>query len=62
MLFRSKLQQQQSPETFLSMRIAFTGGTILFAGLAAWLVAGYRVTEEQVAASRRKAEGALPAR
>jgi Na+/melibiose symporter-like transporter len=52
------LKQDQSPETFLTMRIVFAGGTILFAAVAAWLIAGYRVTEEDVAASRRAVQRA----
>jgi hypothetical protein len=36
------------------MRIVFAGGTVLFAALAAWLVAGYRVTEADVAAARHR--------
>jgi GPH family glycoside/pentoside/hexuronide:cation symporter len=47
------LQAEQPAATFLAMRLAFAGGTVLFAGLAAWLIAGYGVTEAAVAASRR---------
>jgi glycoside/pentoside/hexuronide:cation symporter, GPH family len=46
------LKQNQSAETFFTMRIVFAGGTVLFAGLAAWLIAGYRVTPESVAAAQ----------
>ena len=46
------LKAAQTPETFLAMRIAFSAGTILFALLAAALIAGYRVTEAAVAESR----------
>jgi GPH family glycoside/pentoside/hexuronide:cation symporter len=47
------LKEAQSPETYLAMRIAFSAGTIVFALIAAALIAGYGVTEEAVAASRR---------
>jgi hypothetical protein len=39
------------------MRVAFSVGTIVFAILAAALIAGYRVTEADVAASRRTVAG-----
>lgn len=50
----TELKQNQSPETFLTMRIAFAGGTVLFAGIAAWLISGYGVTEAVVANARRQ--------
>ncbi len=46
------LKENQSAETFLTMRIVFAGGTLVFAALAAWLIAGYRVTPESVAAAQ----------
>ncbi len=49
----TELQAQQTDATFLAMRVAFAGGTVLFAALAAWLIAGYGVTEAAVAASRQ---------
>lgn len=51
--WQTDLKAAQSPATFLAMRIAFSAGTILFAVIAAILIAGYRVTEEDVAESRR---------
>lgn len=57
----TSLQAHQSPGTFLTMRVAFAGGTVLFAGLAAWLIAGYGVTAESVAASRRIVAQRAPA-
>jgi hypothetical protein len=45
------------------MRIAFSAGTIVFALAAAALIAGYRVTEADVAESRlavRRNAGAAP--
>lgn len=47
------LKNEQTPATFLAMRIAFSVGTIVFALLAATIISGYNVTEETVAASRR---------
>lgn len=49
----TEFQAQQTDATFLAMRVASAGGTVLFAGLAAWLIAGYGVTANAVAASRR---------
>lgn len=49
----TEFQAQQPETTFFAMRLAFAGGTLLFTGLAAWLISGYSVTEETVAASRR---------
>jgi GPH family glycoside/pentoside/hexuronide:cation symporter len=51
--WQTELKAAQTPETYLAMRVAFSAGTILFALLAAALIAGYRVTEADVAASRR---------
>lgn len=51
--WQTELKVAQTPETFLAMRIAFSAGTIVLALAAAALIAGYRVTEESVAASRR---------
>ena len=51
--WKTSLKAAQSAETFLAMRIAFSAGTIVFALLAAALIACYGVTEEDVAASRR---------
>ena len=48
------LKERQSDETFLTMRLVFTGGTLLFAGLAAWLIAGYRVTPQAVTAAQAR--------
>jgi GPH family glycoside/pentoside/hexuronide:cation symporter len=59
--WQTELLAAQTPETFLAMRIAFAAGTIVFAGLAALFIAGYRVTEEDVAASRRAVRAARPA-
>jgi Na+/melibiose symporter-like transporter len=56
----TELKQDQSAETFLTMRIIFAGGTVLFAGLSAWLIAGYRVTEADVAAARRRFQVGRP--
>ncbi len=47
------LKAAQSPETFFAMRVAFSAGTIVLALAAAAIIAGYRVTEETVAESRR---------
>jgi Na+/melibiose symporter-like transporter len=47
------LKAAQTPATFLAMRIAFSTGTIVLALGAAALIAGYKVTEADVAASRR---------
>jgi len=47
------LKAAQAPETFLAMRILFSVGTILFALVAATLIKGYRITEADVATSRR---------
>ncbi len=52
--WHTELKAAQTPETFLAMRVAFSAGTILFAVTAAILIAGYRVTEEAVAESRRE--------
>ena len=46
------LKENQSAETFLVMRVVFSGGTLVCAGLAAWLIAGYRVTPALVAAAQ----------
>jgi len=54
------LKQNQSPETFLTMRVVFTGGTVLFAAVAAWLIGGYRVTPAAVAAAQARAAAARP--
>jgi len=51
--WQTELKAGQTAETFFAMRVAFSAGTILFALLAAALIAGYRVTEESVAESRR---------
>lgn len=48
----TELREAQAPETFLAMRIIFAGGTILFAGLAAWVMAGYRVSQHDVATAQ----------
>jgi len=56
----TELKQNQSAETFLTMRIAFAGGTVLFAGISAWLIAGYRVTEADVAAARTRSNAGRP--
>lgn len=48
----TELREAQSAGTFLAMRIVFAGGTVLFAGLAAWLIRGYAVTPEKVAAAQ----------
>jgi Na+/melibiose symporter-like transporter len=48
------LKAAQTPATFLAMRIAFSTGTIVLALGAAALIAGYKVTEADVAASRRR--------
>lgn len=56
----TELKQDQSAETFLTMRIIFAGGTVLFAALAAWLIAGYRVTEADVAVARRRCQTEQP--
>lgn len=53
--WRTELKALQSEETFLAMRIAFSAGTIALALGAAALIAGYRVTEADVAAARRAA-------
>lgn len=50
--WQTDLKAAQTPETFLAMRIVFSAGTIVFALIAAALIAGYRVTEADVAASR----------
>jgi GPH family glycoside/pentoside/hexuronide:cation symporter len=55
--WQTELKAAQSAETFLAMRVAFSVGTIVFAILAAALIAGYRVTEADVAASRRTVAG-----
>lgn len=52
------LKQNQSAETFLTMRVVFAGGTVLFAAVAAWLIAGYRVTPGSVAAAQARAAAA----
>lgn len=49
------LKANQSAETFTTMRVVFAGGTVLFAGAAAWLIAGYRVTPDVVAAAQARA-------
>jgi glycoside/pentoside/hexuronide:cation symporter, GPH family len=49
------LKENQGADTFLTMRIVFAGGTVLFAVVAAWLIAGYRVTPESVAAAQARA-------
>ena len=49
----TSLKAAQSADTFFAMRIAFSAGTIVLALLAAAIIAGYRVTEEAVAESRR---------
>ncbi len=59
--WQTDLKAAQTPETFLAMRIAFSAGTIVFALVAAALIAGYRVTEADVAASRRLAAKNFPA-
>jgi GPH family glycoside/pentoside/hexuronide:cation symporter len=60
--WQTELKAAQSAETFLAMRVAFSVGTIVFAILAAALIAGYRVTEADVAASRRTVAGrSIPA-
>lgn len=51
--WQTDLKAAQTPETFFAMRVAFAAGTIVLAVLAAVLIAGYRVTEESVAESRR---------
>jgi len=53
--WRTELKALQSAETFLAMRVAFSVGTIVLALGAAALIAGYRVTEQDVAAARRAA-------
>ena len=53
--WQTELKTAQSPSTFLAMRIVFSVGTVLFAGIAAAFIAGYGVTEADVAASRRAA-------
>jgi GPH family glycoside/pentoside/hexuronide:cation symporter len=53
--WRTELKALQSEETFLAMRLAFSAGTIALALGAAALIAGYRVTEADVAAARRAA-------
>jgi GPH family glycoside/pentoside/hexuronide:cation symporter len=47
------LGPDQSEGTFLAMRIAFAGGTIVLASLALWCMSGYKVTQEMVVESRR---------
>jgi len=61
--WQTELKAAQTPETFLAMRLAFSVGTILFAFAAAVLISGYRVTQEDVAASRRavQRDGGSPA-
>ncbi len=59
--WQTSLKEAQSPETYLTMRIAFSAGTILFALIAAALISGYRVTEETVAESRRAVQRARAA-
>ncbi len=51
--WQTELKAAQSAETYFAMRVAFSAGTIVFALGAAALIAGYNVTEESVAASRR---------
>jgi len=51
--WRTKLGAAQSPATFLAMRLAFSGGTILLAGCAACAILGYDVTAENVIAARK---------
>ncbi|MDP3069506.1 MAG: MFS transporter [Opitutaceae bacterium] len=51
--WQTNLKAAQSEETFFAMRVAFSVGTIVFALIAAAIIAGYRVTEETVAESRR---------
>lgn len=51
--WRTELGPAQSPETFTAMRLAFSGGTIVFALWALLTIARYDVTPEAVAASKR---------
>lgn len=51
--WQTHLKADQTAETYFAMRVAFSAGTIVFALIAAVLIAGYGVTEEAVAASRR---------
>ena len=46
------LEAEQSSGTFLAMRIAFSGCTILLAIFAALALRGFRVTEESLAEAR----------
>lgn len=50
--WQTSLKAAQTAETFLAMRIAFSAGTIVLGLAAAILIAGYRVTEQDVAAAR----------
>lgn len=60
--WETELKAAQTDETYFAMRVAFSVGTIVFALLAAALIAGYRVTEEAVAESRRIVQRNLPAK
>jgi len=60
--WQTELKAAQTDETYFAMRVAFSVGTIVFALLAAALIAGYRVTEEGVAESRRIVQRHLPAK
>jgi len=51
--WQTELKAAQTPATYLAMRIVFSVGTIVFAVIAAAFVAGYGVTEQDVAESRR---------
>ena len=53
--WETELKAAQSEATFFAMRVAFAVGTVVLALIAAALVAGYRVTEADVAAARRTA-------
>lgn len=57
--WRTELNELQSEGTFLTMRIVFAGGTVLFAVLAAWFIRGYSVTPERVAAAQAAQKEAL---
>jgi GPH family glycoside/pentoside/hexuronide:cation symporter len=52
--WETSLGANQTEATYQTMRIVFSAGTVVFALLAAYFIAGYRVTEADVANSRRQ--------
>lgn len=47
-------QAAQDPETFLAMRVAFSGGTVVLAAIAAWFIHRYTLTPAAVSAAQTR--------